>query len=129
MIRLMLRLFKINDYESCKSCDTLRQQLTYANQEKKELLETILSLTRPVVHIPTEEVRSLENFNQAKGTFARRRAALEENERRKVQITKNSPFIAKPSESILKEPVQHITSQSVDELERELGIDEKTNAG
>lgn len=132
MIRLLLRLLKITDFEVCASCETLKQQLDLANIEKKELLEQLILLTKPNVIVPSEESKVLVNIPSAKGLFSRRKSILEENERRRVEITKHSPFIAKAS--VPSETVQHITPQSVEALEAKLGIvdsneEEQLNAG
>jgi len=119
MIRLFLHLFKIKDYESCKSCETLKSQLDFANTEKKELLETLLLLTKPVVVTQTPEVKILNPLQQAGSTFARRRGILEDMHKKKEDTIKNSPFIAKPDDVA---PKVHITQENISEMEKKLGL-------
>lgn len=145
MIRLLLRLLNIKDYETCKSCETLResretlkQQLDLANNEKRELMNTLIQLTKPNVIVPSEEVKILEKAPQAAGTFSRRRSILENMERKKANITKTSPYIVQPypssiaetqpSSKTLNQPTQHITPQSVERLEAELGLVDEEGA-
>jgi len=128
MVRLILHLLKIRDYESCKSCETLREQLTFVNAEKKELMETLLQLTKPQVVIPQEPPKLLDQIQQAKGTFARRRGLLEQAERNRTDILKTSQFIAKPDSDDKKAPIGAVTQKSIEELESRLGLtDDKEN--
>jgi hypothetical protein len=100
----------IKDYESCKSCETLKQQLEYANMNNKQLTETLLNLIEP--KIIAQPAAELKLASPVAKTFARRKAELENAERTKKDIIANSPFIAK----------------SVDELEKELGIEDNEKA-
>lgn len=49
MLRFLTFLFG-KDYESCKSCETLKQQLHIANLEKEQLLNQLLDITKPRVY-------------------------------------------------------------------------------
>lgn len=110
MTRLLLRLLRITDYEVCASCETLKQQLAYERDEKRQLTETLLSIIRPKVYeAPAVE---LNPVIQTSGLFSRRRAALEAKDREEAKILRNSTNLGKPDDSIAK-------------LETELGIEEK----
>ncbi len=120
MIRFLSFLFN-KPYETCKSCETLKQQLAIANAEKAELTATLISILKPEVHtkeVPVTETRALLPLRQ---TFTRRRAALEERDRLAAQVEKTSPFIAKQDNNDNK--VANLNS--IDNLEQELGISEE----
>lgn len=124
MVRLLLRLLGIRDFESCASCETLKQQLTVVNAEKRELTETLLRLVKPeVIHQSNPTIVT----PQAVGaTFAARRKAMEEMHARKTIIEKTSPFIAKPDNSIIDDkssPGPIGKGKSVEQLEQELSIE------
>ena len=105
MLRFISFLLGKCSYESCKSCEILKQQLEISNNEKKELLDTLLNLMRPKVveQSPVE----LEPMKPKFTTFTRRRAALENASRVSAQLEKSN------------------LAASTEELEREVGI----NAG
>ncbi len=129
MLRLLLRLLGIRDFDTCKSCETLTKQLAFANEEKRQLTETLLNILQPkVVESTPIEVAPLVNTG---GIFSRRRAALEARDRADAQIVKEAKFVGKPDalkEVVKKEP---ITSKSegmvipgtIEALERELDIE------
>jgi len=127
MIRLLLYIFGAKDYESCKSCETLKMQLDYANAEKKELMETLLALTKPAVVVQPVDTKILNPLQQSALTFARRRGLLEQSERIKTDVIRTSPYIAKPDDlSKGQQSSNAVTPQSIEKLENELGlVDEK----
>lgn len=125
MIRLLLHVFKIRDYESCKSCETLKNQLRFVNAEKMELMETLIQLTRPKVVIPSGEPKILNPLQQAGGTFARRRSVLEDMHRKRDDTIQTSPFIANPDD-VKPEPKKHITMETIESLEKKLGFADET---
>ncbi len=110
MLRFFCVLFKI-PYETCQSCETLKQQLSFERSEKKELLDTLLKITNPKVIVEQPQVE-LSPVIQTSGLFSRRRAALEERDRIAAQKLKESTNIGRPDDNISK-------------LESELGISEK----
>ncbi len=112
MIRLILRLLKITDYEVCQSCATLKQQLSYEREEKGRLTETLLNILSPKAVEVAPVV--LEPFQQTAGTFARRRAALEARDRQEALIKSQSNNLGKPD-----------SLKDINKLEEELGITEK----
>ena len=110
MIRLILRLLRIRDFEVCASCETLKQQLAYERSEKTQLIDTILRIVNP----KTIEAAAPIEMNQiasSSALFSRRRAALEEKDRQEAQIIKNSKNIGKPDIESLK---------AINDLEKEL---------
>lgn len=120
-LSLLREDYMLLEQRNCKSCETLRQQLEFVNNEKIQLMETLIQLTRPTVHIPTEEVKILDKVNQAKGTFSRRRGLLENMHKKREETLVNSPFIAKVGE-MDRASIKDVTPQSVEELEAQLGV-------
>lgn len=113
MIRLFLRLLGIKDYEVCQSCETLKQQLAFEREEKKQLTDTLISILQPkVVEAPPVEINPVTTIA---GNWARRRAALEERDRQQAKILVETKNLGKPDE--LKD--------HINKLEEELGIEEK----
>lgn len=130
MIRLFLRLLRIKDFETCKSCEILKQELAFARHEKKELLDTLIQLTKPNITVPYQETKVLTQAPQVAGTFSRRKGLLEDQHRIRGEIIKSSPYIAKFDDVPAREPVQHIRPASVEKLEKELGlVDEEGKEG
>lgn len=125
MIRLLLHLLKVKDYENCKSCETLKQQLDLANHEKRELTETLLQIMKPTIVAPAPELKVSRPIEAVGGTFGRRRSILENMHKTQKEITRNSPFIAKPDTG-----PREITTESINDMETKLGLSEedKTNA-
>jgi hypothetical protein len=119
MLRFLSHVFGWN-YEICKSCETLKQQLEYKTAENKELIDTLLSLVNPkVIHQPAPvEVKPAVGM-----TFSRQRAAREQADRQRSQIVKTSPFLAKPDE--LVQTANRTEPKTAEELERELGLEEE----
>lgn len=111
MVRFISRWLGIN-YDSCKSCETFRQQLEIANNEKRDLLNTLLDLMRPKV-MPQSSIE-LEPLKPKFASFTRRRSALENSARVAAQA-RNSPLAAQ-------------IERNIEELEAEVGIKEDTNA-
>lgn len=125
MVRLLLYLLGKVDYESCKSCETLKEQLQIANYEREQLTATLLGLLKPT--IAEAPVREVEPIIRSAGTFARRRAAAEEADRIKASLVKNSPIIGVPDNlrrvRNTNEPqTQPEPDPEVEKLERELGV-------
>ena len=91
----------------CQSCETLKMQLSIANIEKKQLLESILSFTKPAaietVHITPEDVKPKMM------TWNIRKRMLEEEDRRTAALMKDKERVNK----------------EISDLEKELGIPEK----
>ena len=117
MIRLFLRLLGIKDYEVCQSCETLKAQLVFVNDEKRQLTETLLAIVHPkVIEQPIVEMNPVV---QTSGIFSRRRAALEAKDREEAKILKEAKHLGKP------DSLRDVHIASTSELEKELGIEEK----
>jgi hypothetical protein len=118
LIRLLLRLFGITDFEVCASCETLKRQLAFEREEKNRLTEVLLEIMKPkVVEAPAVEINPVQ---QNAALFSRRRAFLEAKDREEAKILKQSQHLAKPD--VVKSPA---TSVSIEALEKELGVEEK----
>lgn len=113
MIRLLLRLLKITDYEVCQSCATLKEQLSYERDEKKQLTETLLNILSPKVveSVPVE----LKPIGQSISSFGKKRAALEAADREKAHILRDSTNLGKPDDAL----------KNIENLEQELGIEKE----
>ncbi len=121
MIRLILRLFGIRDFEVCASCETLKQQLDYERAEKAQLTETLLRIVSPkAIEHPIVEVNPVI---QSSGLFSRRRAALEERERQEAKILREQKHLGRPDN--LRDDVLKNIAKDVTELEKELGVEQK----
>ena len=125
MIRFLSHLFG-KPYETCKSCETLKGQLTLVNSQNRELTETLLKLVKPeVIHQPAPTIITPA---VAGATFAQRRAALEQAHKNTETIKKNSTFIARPDGFKLN-PNRPVMEQSIEEIERKLQIEEEVKNG
>lgn len=121
MLRLILRLIGIRDFETCASCETLREQLTFERAEKQQLTETLLSIIKPKTYeAPPTELNPIVNTS---GLFSRRRAALEARDRQEAQILKEKKFVAQPDIKEV-EKLKKEVDRDVERLESELGISE-----
>lgn len=125
MLRFLCFLFN-KPYETCKSCETLKQQLEYERSDKKQLTETLLAIVhpKPIEATPVE-------FNpviQSSGIFNRRRSALEAADREQAKIIRESKNLGRPD---IPSPRQTgiITDIGVEGLEKELGVEEEVKNG
>jgi hypothetical protein len=120
MTRLILRLLGIRDFEVCQSCETLKQQLAFERDEKKQLTETLLAIIHPkVIEQPTVE---LNPVTQISGLFSRKRAALETKDRAEAQIINEAKHLGKPDFANQKNEQDN---RDIHKLEQELGVEEK----
>lgn len=126
MIRLLLRLLGIRDFEICLSCETLKEQLSYERSEKRQLTETLLNIIQPkVVESAPLEINPII---QSSGLFARKRAILEQKDREAARIRQDSKHLGKPDNLTPIQAVNREAMESTEQLEHELGIvEEKTN--
>jgi len=118
----------------CQSCETLKMQLSIANIEKKQLLESILSLTRPAeIQPPSTQVNPKDAVPKMM-TWNVRRQMLEAEDRRTAQILSDQRKTDEDAKKAASKPeVQNVTSsaniddrtQSIEQLEKELGISEE----
>lgn len=78
--RIIVKYFELEP-EPCESCETLKEQLNIANHEKKEMLETILGFTKPVMEEKPADVRTIQPIQPRAATWRIKQQALEENDR------------------------------------------------
>lgn len=102
----------------CQSCETLKMQLSIANHEKQEMLNTILSLTKR----PDEQTSPIVEYEKIKPkmmTWNVRKQMLEAEDRKAAMLLAEQ-----------KQRTDTSRSESIEALEKELGIDEevKSNA-
>ncbi len=118
MLRILLRLLGIKDFDTCKSCETLKEQLLFERDEKKRLTDTLLNIIKPKEHeAPPIEVNQIASTS---ALFSRRRAALEAKAREDAMILRNSTNVGRPDIKAIK----HIDeNDKTSELEKELGIE------
>lgn len=123
MIRFISHLLG-KPYETCKSCETLKQQLEYVNAEKKQLLDTILDIVKPkTFENPPVELNQKTSIALP---FSRRRAAYEAKDREDAKILRENKFIGQPDSQIKSS--SPVSTQTIEELESELGVAEETSA-
>jgi len=125
MTRFILALFGKN-YESCKSCEILKQQLEYERSEKQMLLETMTSLLKPQI-IVAQGTTELKPITSRFQMFSKRRVELEKADAERARIEKSSAHIAKSDDELKNNKLYEAKEtkiKTVDDLEKELGIEE-----
>jgi len=124
MIRLLMFLLG-KDYEPCKSCQTLKDQLELSNMENQRLTDTLLNILQP--KIQEAPVHEIPNLKRPALTFTRRRAELEQQDKIKAAAMK-SPLAAVPDDKLknMVKPKEDTKlenkPQTLEELEEELGV-------
>lgn len=108
------------EYEPCKGCEILKQQLEasrlmiqYETDRNTELTHSIMELIKPKV--PEVSQAELHPIRTAAAPFSKRREHLEQMERERARVIKQSPHLGRPDASVDK----------VEQLESELGIEEE----
>jgi len=119
----------------CQSCETLKMQLSIANIEKRQLLESILSLTRPAEVQPPSAQVNLKDVAPKMMTWNVRKQMLEAEDRKLAQVLaeqRKAAEDAKKAAASKPEAKAETSSaniddrtQSIEQLEKELGIDEE----
>lgn len=100
MLRFISHLFKL-DYESCKGCEVLKNQLDIANHDRQLLQETLLDLLKPKIHEVTPI--SVEPIKPRIMPWRVKQRELEDQARHEAKLKK----------------------EHIDKLERELEINEE----
>lgn len=111
------------EYETCKSCETLKQQLMIANQEKQILTNTLLDIVKPKIF--EAQPVELNQIAQSSALFSRRRAALEQRDREEAKILIEKKHLGVPDKLREVSPVPITGANSVESLEKQLGVEEK----
>ena len=124
MIRFILRVFGIKDFEPCSSCENLKQQLEFERGEKKLLIDTLVSIVKPkTVEAAPVEIAPVQ---QSSALFSRRRAALEEKDRQEAFIIAQQKHLANPDSKFARNtaPITGAINDQIQQLEKELGVEE-----
>lgn len=99
---------------NCKTCEELRKQIDYEREVNKDLVQTLKEIVAPKQVINQVTVDP-ENVRKQGISWNKRRAELERNAMQAAMIMRTSNHIAKPDMKV----------QTVEELEKELGITEE----
>jgi|SRR5882672_9047718 len=111
----------------CASCETLRLQLEIANYEKRQLLESIL---RPQQSVPSAIQGTPQALQPKSIPWSVRKQMLESEDRKQAQLmreaqeqsNKLATSIPRGTGGDLSVSIKE--SQSIESLERELGVDD-----
>lgn len=107
MFNWLRELYEIRrDNKICTSCETLKMQLAIVNQEKKVLLDSVLSAPEKVVEQQEKEYKPI--LPRTHTNWNVRRQMLEAEDRKKAQLVK-----------------QKVELVSTEDLEKELNVVEK----
>lgn len=101
----------------CLSCETLKDQLARVNDEKKQLLDSILEANKPVVEQPRTDDK--ESIQSKFVPWRIRQATLEAEDRQRAGLLKKK-----------QEEMKSIPKVDTSDLEKELEIvqEERMNA-
>jgi hypothetical protein len=109
------------EYEECKSCSTLKEQLNFEREEKKRLTDTLLGIIQPkAFEAPSIELSPIPHTS---ALFSKRRAALEEQSRQEAKILRERKHIGSSDITRHNEAVENI-----EKLENELNIQSEKEA-
>lgn len=112
MIRFIMFLLG-KPYEDCKGCEVLKAQLLIANEEKRQLTDTLLNLIKPKTY--ESPAIELQPSAPVGNLFSQRRKALEARDREAARVLRDSTVIGK-SDDQLKD------LGNIENLEKELEI-------
>lgn len=101
-------------YEECKSCEILKQQLEMVNQEKRDLLDTLLGVVNPKVVDQPSVV--LQPIAPKAMLWRQRRAMLEEQDRETAKKMRDDPLRGKSNSDVR-------VNEEISKLEEELGVE------
>lgn len=107
---LLYKWFGLDPIPYCASCEVLRAQLDESNRERKQLLQVILDKDRT----PVETTREIEP-QPLKPSFVPwrvRQQMFEAEDRKKAQL--------------MREKSDEIRASKINELEKELGVEDGT---
>lgn len=94
----------------CQSCETLKMQLSIANHEKQEMLNTILALSKPAEREQTSPAVDYEKLRPRMTTWNVRKQMLEAEDRKAAQV--------------LAEQKKKSIGDQIADLEKEVGLEE-----
>jgi len=116
----------------CQSCETVKMQLAMVNAEKRQLLDTIMTLTRPAETQPAPPQVKMENTS-SRMLWGVRKQMLEAEDRKKAELLakqrKTKQTVAQTTSTVIPTSAEdEDRARSINNLEKELGIEEKTSA-
>jgi hypothetical protein len=80
---------EISESHVCQSCETLRNQLEISNYERRQMLDTILSFSKPKVEETTPDLSASTPVRPKVVTWSVKRQILEEEDRAKAKILRD----------------------------------------
>jgi hypothetical protein len=108
-------------WEPCKSCENLKEQLIYERDNNMRLTNTLIQIVSPkAVEAPPIEINQVA---ASSALFSRRRAMLEEKDRQEAAILNQRKHVAIPDNLRVASKTNNITT--VEDLEKELGVEEE----
>ena len=118
--------------DECKSCETLRFQLEQVNHQNRDLLNAIISKNLPPVIDLNESTEPVPE-PVSRGTLTSRawqirKQTLEAEDRARAAALRNAAAQDKQARAEINE-VKPVGTSSIEELEKELGIQEETING
>ena len=130
------------DKSICQSCEPLKHQLEIANYEKKQMMETILRMSNPQSMLPIAKAEIPEQIKSRTIPWVVRRQMLEAEDRERARLMRAADVDRGASGGVkvnIDKPIENQTSTSaisinqsatsINELEKELGIDEQKGIG
>lgn len=107
--------------KECKSCDTLRGLLEAERFEKKTILNQLLEMNKPQTEIRYEPVELPKPLKPSNTSWRIKQQELEEADRVKARIMKDR-------EKQVGSEIKIVETKTVEDLEKELGIEEQKDA-
>lgn len=107
------------EWEPCKSCENLKQQLEFERSEKRLLIDTLVSIVKPK-EVEAAAPIEINQIQQSSALFSRRRQALEERDRQEAKILAERKNVGVPDRLRRVE-----SNNDIENLEKELGVEEK----
>lgn len=98
----------------CKSCETLKIQLSIANVEKKQLLDSVLSFTKPTIEQQSSPVDYYEKLKPKMMTWNVRKQMLEAEDRKSAQL-------------LTEQKQKKFVNEQITDLEKDVGIGGEVN--
>lgn len=121
MLRFLCHLLG-RPFEPCKSCETLKEQLSYLRDENHRLTDTLINIVKPK-EIEAQAPIEINQIQQSSALFSKRRAALEERDRQEAKILAEKKFVGVSDRLREVTPTPIVSGKTVDELEKELGVE------
>lgn len=116
---------KIEESYECESCETLREQLTFANYDRKVLMETLIKQAFPEKEAEKPiDLDSLRPMSTGKMPWRVRQQQLQDESRQKLAQLKHNAEVAadtlhSESGGVKFNPAN---SQTIEQLEKEMSL-------